>query len=100
MNLEAILKQMNAKPGKLDPAMRRFLLIEKKQDELNRQHINLVKRVDGVEKQLRCPSEATNKSVDKILHEFREELQEERRKIQRLCNIVLMGVPETIDGLD
>jgi len=110
MDVDKILLQMRKDKEDLDMKLdqlkqldvvilEKVVAIEKKQEELGRDHIQLVERVDRVEDQLKQSTIATDVRVEGVLEQLREEIQEEKRKILRLCNIVLMGVPETEEGL-
>jgi hypothetical protein len=88
-----ILVSIQAVTDRFDALESSVADISKCQIELNAKLKKLDARVDDSSAQVAV-------QVDKKLRELREDVQEERRKMIRLCNVVLFGVPETTAGME
>jgi hypothetical protein len=88
-----ILTSIQAVTDRFDVLENQVAVVSSRQSELDSKLRKLAEQVDGSTAQITI-------DVEKRMRDLKEDVQEERRKLIRLCNVVLFGVPETKDGLD
>jgi hypothetical protein len=88
-----IIDSIQAVTERFDVLESRVADISTRQTEMDSKLRTLNQRVDDSKAQVAV-------DIEEQLRDLREEVQEERRKLIRLCNVVLFGVPETNEGLE
>jgi hypothetical protein len=97
---EAVLKMQNELLTEIRSRNEKMDKMFDKIEEMEKKQHTLEMRMDESEMKVDVKINETKAELDQKIQEVRDEVQEERRKLYKVCNIVLMGVPETQDGLD
>jgi hypothetical protein len=78
----------------------RFDALENKVSDIALHQVEMDSKLKSLNKHVDESTTLIAIDVDKKLRDLKEDVQEERRKLIRLCNVVLFGVPENQEGLE
>jgi hypothetical protein len=84
----------------MQEATERFDVLESKVTDIGNVQIQLQSKIKTLNEHVDDSTAHVAQDVDRKLRELRDAVQEERRKMIRLSNVVLFGVPETTAGIE